>query len=350
MIAIDFFCGGGGMTRGLLNAGIDVQFGLDFNPSCQQTYEYNNLIPYICKDIRKVSPEELIYEHPFLADNDELLLVGCAPCQPFSNQRRSEYEHAAVNLLDEFGRVVEGIMPAHVLIENVPGIENRGHAVFERFLALLQRLGYHYIYGVVNAKNYGVPQNRKRLILIASRLFEPNIPTPTHGEGLIPYRTVFDAIYDFPKVSAGEENITVFNHKASSLTSINMKRIKATPHNGGGRLDWPEDLKLNCHKNGHTGHTDVYGRMAWNSVAPTLTSKCFSLSNGRFGHPEQDRAITLREAAALQSFPDDYNFFGSVQEIGRQVGNAVPVRLAESIGRYILQNHNQILHNQNIEE
>lgn len=350
MRAIDFFCGGGGMTKGLLNANIEVQFGLDFNPSCQKTYEYNNHIPYICNDIRNVYPEELIHDYPILRDNNELLMVGCAPCQPFSKQRRSEVEHVALNLLDEFGRLVRGILPAHVLIENVPGIENSGHAVFERFLLLLQDLGYDYVYGVLNAKNFGVPQNRKRLILIASRLFEPRLPEATHGDRLIPYVTVFDAIYRFPEVAAGDENKTIFNHKACGLTPINMRRIESTPHNGGGRIDWPEDLRLDCHKNGHTGHTDVYGRMAWESVAPTLTSKCFSLSNGRFGHPEQNRAITLREAASLQSFPDDYKFFGNVQEIGRQVGNAVPVKLAESIGRYILQKHDQVRRNTNLEE
>lgn len=345
MNAVDFFCGGGGMTRGLLNAGIDVQFGLDFNPACRETYEYNNNIPYKCCDITEVNHEDLIEEYPILADNDELLLVGCAPCQPFSNQRRSSTEHVAINLLDEFGRIVRGINPAHILVENVPGIQNKGHAVFERFLETLNELNFNVIYDIVNAKNYGVPQSRRRLILIASRLFQPEIPSSTHGDGLEPYMTVRDAIENFPHIEAGETDDNIPNHRAASLSQRNLERIRTTPHDGGGRLDWGNDLVLNCHNNGHTGHTDVYGRMRWDSVAPTLTSKCFSLSNGRFGHPQQDRAISLREAAAIQSFGNTYEFFGNVSEIGKQIGNAVPVLLAQRIGEYILREHNNLFEN-----
>lgn len=341
MNAVDFFCGGGGMTRGLLNARINVLFGLDFNPSCQETYEHNNMIPYLCRDITNVTPEELIELYPELADNDELLLVGCAPCQPFSNQRHSDHDHIAVNLLDEFGRMVEAMNPVCVLVENVPGIQHRGHEVFERFLQLLNENNYNVFYGVINAQDYGVPQKRKRLILIASREFMPEEPPHTHGENLLPYRTVRSAIERFPAIAAGEHNDNYFNHVASSLSPLNLQRIMATPHNGGSRLDWPQNLVLNCHNNGYTGHTDVYGRMKWDDVSPTLTSKCFSLSNGRFGHPEQDRAISLREAAAIQSFDDNYQFFGSCMEIGKQIGNAVPVLLAQRIGEYILRNHNQ---------
>lgn len=339
MNAVDFFCGGGGMTKGLLNAGINVQFGLDFNPSCQETYEYNNGIPYLCQNITEVTPEELIEAYPLLADNDELLLVGCAPCQPFSNQRHSDHEHAAVNLLDEFGRMVRVLNPVCVLVENVPGIQKKGHEVFERFLNLLDTMHYYKFYGVLNSKDYGVPQNRKRLILIASREFIPEEPPHTHGDGLLPYETVRNAIERFPAINAGEINNEFYNHQSSALSALNLRRIIATPHDGGSRLDWPQDLVLNCHNGGYRGHTDVYGRMMWDEVSPTLTSKCFSLSNGRFGHPEQNRAISLREAASIQSFDDNYCFFGSVQEIGKQIGNAVPVLLAQRIGEYILNNH-----------
>lgn len=341
MNAVDFFCGGGGMTRGLLNAGIDVLFGLDFNPACEQTYEHNNGINYECQDISQVQPNDLIAAYPELEDNDNLLLVGCAPCQPFSNQRRAANEHVAVNLLDEFGRIVQHLNPAHILIENVPGIETRGHEVFARFLNILNEMHYNVHYAVVNAKDYGVPQNRKRLILIASRFFVPMIPGTTHGPGLLPYATVRNAIEHFPPIAAGGIDENVFNHRSAALQDINLRRIAATPHNGGSRLDWPNELTLNCHAE-HTGHTDVYGRMYWDEVSPTLTSKCFSLSNGRFGHPTQNRAISLREAAAIQSFPDNYQFFGTLQEIGRQIGNAVPVLLAERIGTYILQQHNAL--------
>ncbi len=345
MNAVDFFCGGGGMTRGLLNAKIKVQFGLDFNPACHETYEHNNGIPYICRDITGVTAKELTAEYPILLNNNDLLLVGCAPCQPFSNQRRSANEHVAVNLLDEFGRLVQELEPCCILVENVPGIQRRGHDVFERFLGLLKEMNYNVCYDVVNAADYGVPQKRKRLILIASNEFVPMIPATTHGEGLLPYETVRNAIERFPEIPAGGNDEHFFNHQSSALSPLNLDRIVATPHDGGGRLDWPPELILNCHNNGYRGHTDVYGRMHWDEVAPTLTSKCFSLSNGRFGHPEQNRAISLREAASIQSFPDNYQFFGSVQEIGKQIGNAVPVLLAQRIGEYIFAQHN--LHNGN---
>ena len=340
MNAVDFFCGGGGMTKGLSNAGIHVLFGLDLNPACEKTYENNNHIPYLNRDISQTTGAQLLEEFPLLADNENLLLVGCAPCQPFSSQRHAEHEHVAINLLDEFGRIVEDLMPAHVLIENVPGIEQRGTGVFNRFLNRLTRLEYNYEYRILNAKEYGVPQNRRRLILIASRLIAPIFPVITHGDGLLPYVTVYDAIHNFPEIEAGQIDNKVANHRAAGLSPLNMQRILATPHDGGGRVDWPPNLVLDCHANGHMGHTDVYGRMDWNSVSPTLTSKCYSLSNGRFGHPEQNRAISLREAAALQSFPNDYIFEGSMQEIGKQIGNAVPVVLAQRIGEQLLAAHN----------
>lgn len=345
MNAIDFFCGGGGMTRGLISAGINVLFGLDSNPHCKETYENNNHIPYLIRNILEVTAAELIEEFPILHDNDQLLMVGCAPCQPFSILNpKDANEHVSVNLLNEFGRLVQGIHPAHILVENVPGIKGKGEAVLQRFLDMLDREGYVYDKDVINAKNYGVPQNRRRFVLIASRLFEPHIPPATHGDGLLPYVTVFNAIHNYPQLAAGEENFEVPNHRAAGMSPITMQRIRATPHDGGGRLEWPEELMLKCHRN-FTGHSDVYGRMFWNHVSPTLTVKCFSISNGRFGHPEQNRAISLREAAAIQTFTDDYVFVGSLQEIGKQIGNAVPVLLAQRIGEYILNEHNEIMNN-----
>ncbi|MEI7884381.1 MAG: DNA cytosine methyltransferase [Clostridia bacterium] len=340
MIAIDFFCGGGGMTKGLMDAGIDVLFGLDSNPYCRDTYEKNNLIPYLCHDIQKVSSKELISKYPALKKNEDLLMVGCAPCQPFSLLRKGTEEHISVNLLSEFGRLMAELRPAHIIVENVPGIKGRGQDVLEKFLILLKENGYSHSAKVVNAKNYGVPQSRKRFILIASRIFVPKIPEFTHGDGFLPYKTVSDAIRKYPDLKAGEDNINIPNHRASGMSEKTLERIKATPHDGGGRLDWPDNLWLECHKNGFMGHSDVYGRMAWNSISPTLTVKCFSISNGRFGHPDQDRAISLRESAALQSFPDDYIFYGNMQEVGKQIGNAVPVLLAKHIGEYIKFNHN----------
>jgi DNA (cytosine-5)-methyltransferase 1 len=343
MNAIDFFCGGGGMTCGLINAGINMIFGLDANPTCQATYEHNNNTQYLCRDILKITAVELVQEFPILLNNDELLMVGCAPCQPFSFLRRgAANEHISVNLLNEFGRLVVGLHPAHILVENVPGIKGKGAEVLDMFFNTLTEQGYHYDCKIINAKNYGVPQNRRRLVIIASRMFEPHIPIATHGNNLLPYVTVYDTINDFPLLAAGEENPEIPNHKASHMDPITLQRIRATPHNGGGRLDWPQELYLNCHQNGFAGHSDVYGRMRWDAVSPTLTVKCFSISNGRFGHPEQDRAISLREAAALQSFPNDYVFEGNLIEVGKQIGNAVPVKLALCLGEYIQEVHNRI--------
>ena len=345
MIGIDFFCGGGGMTKGLLDSGVDILFGFDSNPNCRDTYELNNHIPYLCLDITQLDIKQVIHQFPEINYNKELVAVGCAPCQPFSKQRNSSQEHSAMNLLDYFGRIVASILPGFVVVENVPGIENK--PVFVRFLSMLQEQGYQVVYRVLNAKNFGVPQNRRRLVLIASRICMPELPEETHGDQKCEYQTVRDAIYKYPALRAGEKSDIVPNHVAARLSELNTMRIKATPHDGGGRTDWPLDLVLKCHSGEHKGHTDVYGRMQWNQVAPTLTSKCFSLSNGRFGHPVQDRAISLREAAALQSFPDEYIFYGSQVEIGKQIGNAVPVLLAQKIGDKIQELYNHSLNQNN---
>ena len=256
MRAIDFFCGGGGMTRGLLNAGIDVIFGLDSNPLCQDTYERNNHIPYLNRDILSVDAEDLLQQYPCLQDNNELLMVGCAPCQPFSVLNpNNPNEHRAVNLLLEFGRIVQGIRPAHILIENVPGLKGRGEDVLTEFINILEAEGYFVVHRTINAKDYGVPQNRRRFILIASRLFQPIIPEPTHGNGLLPYRTVFDAIHHYPELEAGENNDFIPNHRAAGLSDLNIQRLRATPLNGGSRTDWPRELWLDCHTK-FTGHSD----------------------------------------------------------------------------------------------
>ena len=185
-----------------------------------------------------------------------------------------------------------------------------------------------------------MPQRRGRLIVLASRLGVPGFPEPTHGIGRLPYSTVRDWIADLPPIAAGETHPTVKNHQAAALSELNMKRIRATPE-GGDRLDWPAELWLECHSGGYDGHTDVYGRMMWESPATGLTTRCISYSNGRFGHPKQDRAISAREAASLQTFPEDFEFMGSLTSQARQIGNAVPILLAESVGRHLLAHLNR---------
>ena len=227
MIAIDFFCGGGGMTRGLINAGIDVLAGIDSNPNCCKTYEKNNNSIYIKSDITKLSSQDLLAQFPQLRNTDDLLLVGCAPCQPFSILRREEFDdngnalpHKSVNLLVEFGRFVKDMHPAHVLVENVPGLKGKGREVLENFKSMLNKEGYAFAEKIIYAKDYGVPQNRRRYVLIASRIFQPQIPNPQYGKGLLPYKTVREAIGKYPAISAGEENAQYANHKSANLKPI----------------------------------------------------------------------------------------------------------------------------------
>jgi DNA (cytosine-5)-methyltransferase 1 len=190
------------------------------------------------------------------------------------------------------------------------------------------------VHRIVESQAYGIPQRRRRLVLLASRQGTLVFPVPTHGPGRGSYRTVRDAIGTLPKLGAGQTDASIANHRASKLSALNLQRIKATSE-GGAREDWPYDLYPKCHRGGYDGHTDVYGRLRWDAPASGLTTRCISYSNGRFGHPDQDRALSVREAARLQTFPDSFVFVGSLNSMARQVGNAVPVQLAGTFGRYL---------------
>jgi DNA (cytosine-5)-methyltransferase 1 len=240
-------------------------------------------------------------------------------------------------LLNSFARFVQYYKPHYVFIENVPGLQKvKKSGPFDRFCQLLTRMNYSIATEVVAAQNYGVPQTRRRLVLIASRVGEIDIPRPTHGPKVNrPHTTVEEWIAHFPPIEAGEEHAKVPNHRAARLSPLNLARIRST-RPGEDRRSWPDHLKLACHDN-YDGHVDVYGRMKWTTPATGLTTRCISLSNGRFGHPEQHRAISVREAAALQTFPDDFIFIGSLNSQAKQVGNAVPTKLAEAFARHILE-------------
>lgn len=337
MMAFDFFCGAGGLTRGLIDAGIKVVAGFDADGDCRLSYEKNNRgVEFVEKDIRDVNiPElrELIGVRSF----GDTLFAGCAPCSPFSQQRKNEEPSNDATLLMEFGRIVAAAKPGYVLVENVPGLARvPGYSTFRRFVRLLKTSGYKTAFEVLDAKRFGVPQNRRRLVLIATRKGTPSLPKPKYGTKRHPFRTVRQAIARFPVLRAGGSHAKVANHIASPVTPINLERLKATPRDGGDRRDWPLKLQLECHSKNYEGHTDVYGRMFWDAPAPTLTGRCTSISNGRYGHPTQNRAISLREAATLQSFPVGYRFFGFRTHIALQIGNAVPVRLAKELGKHIL--------------
>lgn len=333
---VDFFCGCGGTSAGLRAAGMNIIAGIDVDKESKETFESNfPEAKYMLSDIRRLRTDSL---QELIPKDGPLLFSGCAPCQPFSKQRSPilTTKDSRVNLLNSFGRFVREYEPSLIFVENVPSLEDS--SVFQRFVRDLEKMDYSCKYRVIRAQDYGVPQRRTRLILIASLLGEIEFPEPTHGPLTEqPYSTVWEWIGDLPKIEQGEEHPFVPNHRAASLSKLNLQRIKATPE-GGSRLDWPKRLVLDCHKTDHSGHTDVYGRMWKDLPAAALTTRCISLSNGRFGHPIQDRAISVREAACLQTFPRDFRFYGSLNSMARQIGNAVPVLLAKTFGIHLL-NH-----------
>lgn len=337
----DFFAGCGGSCKGFQQAGMDIVFALDNDPDSAQTFRQNFPCSHFeLTDIEKFPTTALsqfiksCQEHP-------ILFSGCAPCQPFTKQnttRRSNDER--IILLNEFSRFVTGYLPEFIFVENVPGLQKIcvDEGPFGDFLKVLDKLKYFYKYDIVASKKYGVPQKRRRLLLIASRLGPIDFYPETHGPNTPnpKYSTVKEWIGDLPPIEAGETYPYVPNHVAAVLEPKNLYRIKSTPE-GGGRKDWPEHLWLDCHSK-YNGHTDVYGRMRWDEPATGLTTRCISLSNGRFGHPEQHRAISVREAACIQTFPRDFIFYGGLNSMARQIGNAVPVLLAECFGKNFI-NH-----------
>jgi len=333
--AIDLFCGAGGLTNGLRRAGWDVVAGIDVDEAAGATYRRNNPAAWFVRaDLREVADDDVRALARGIPSR-ELLLAGCAPCQPFSKQRgrRGIRERSDATLLKEFARLVVALRPRAVLMENVPGIASvPGFSSFRRFVGTLRDRGYDCDHRVLNARDFGVPQHRRRRVLLAVRDGSARLPEPSVPEAGARRVTVRSAIARFPAIDAGETHPDVANHHAAALSPLNLERIKATPVDGGSRRDWKPELVLDCHRPEGAGFSDVYGRMWWDRVAPTLTSRCNSFSNGRFGHPEQNRAISLREAAALQTFPDDYEFSGAKNAIARWIGNAVPVAFAETLG------------------
>ena len=241
-----------------------------------------------------------------------------------------------------FKQLVEIYLPELVFVENVPGVQkvNAEEGPFGEFVETLKSRNYRVVYDILASQDYGVPQMRRRLVLIASRLGPLALPPKTHGPGTAhpAYSTVRQWIGDLPPIRAGETHATVPNHRAMVLSPLNLERIRAIPE-GGDRRSWPVRLRLRCHSEGYNGHTDVYGRMHWGAPASGLTTRCISLSNGRFGHPEQDRAISVREAACLQTFPLDFLFYGSLAAMARQVGNAVPVEMAKVFGEAFVRHY-----------
>jgi DNA (cytosine-5)-methyltransferase 1 len=338
---IDLFCGIGGLTHGLIKEGLDVVAGIDNDSSCKFGYEYNNKTKFIDKDILKVTADQV--NELFGSKKDSIrVLAGCAPCQPFSKLNLKEVTQKQLEPLGKFAQLIAQTQPDVVSMENVSGLaDTNKYPVFANFLKTLEDNGYKYKYEVVDVSEFGVPQRRRRLVLLASKLGEISLIKRTHKDNRV---TVRDVIKDLEPIKDGETSKKDPLHRSRKLAPVNLRRIKATPHDGGNSDSWSDDLMLECHKkeSGKTYSSTVYGRMRWDEPAPTMTTQCVGLGNGRFGHPKQNRAISLREAAIFQTFPKDYQFVPTnkpiiVAQVAKFIGNAVPVRLGEVIGQSIKQ-------------
>jgi len=335
---IDLFCGVGGLTCGLEKAGLNVVAGYDLDATCEYAYNHNNNAKFINNDIKDVSGKEI---KKILQGYDIKILAGCAPCQPFSRHQKDKYnrkKHKDWKLLYQFARLVEEVKPQIVSMENVPELVKE--QVFMDFINILEEQNYNITYKIVNAADYGIPQRRKRLLLLASSEKQIKLIEPTHKKAV----TVREVIAGLSQVGAGEPNNTDKLHVASSLSKKNLERIRHSIP-GGTWKNWPEELILNCHrKKSGQSYSSVYGRMSWDDVAPTITTQFIGYGTGRFGHPDQDRALTLREGAMLQTFPVDYSFIPEgekvvLKNIARHIGNAVPPRLGEIVGLSIIEHY-----------
>lgn len=344
---IDLFSGSGGSAVGFAQAGFEIAVAVDIDKAASATFKANfPLTTVINSDIKHVTGESLL-KLVGTKNGDDIVMIACPPCQGFSNARRKSQAMSDPrnNLIHEFVRIVDEIKTVAFVMENVAGLVNGiGKNVFEGVLKRLNNLGYRTIYDVVDCADYGVPQRRKRLVVIGTRLPDLRIlfprktnQNPNSPDTYLPaWKTVREVISDLPEIKAGDKDKHDPLHTCANLSEINLKRLEFTPSDGGDRLSWPEELTLACHKN-MKGYKDVYGRMKWDTPSPTMTGGCGMISKGRFGHPKQHRAISLREAARLQTFPNNFVFTGNFGQIAEQIGNAVPPLLARRIAESLLE-------------
>ncbi|MER9467782.1 DNA cytosine methyltransferase [Mesorhizobium sp. M0482] len=339
--AVDFFCGAGGMSYGLSRSGIQILAGIDSALDCRVTYERN--LPgakYIRRDITRLSAPELGRRLGIVPNDPDLIFCGCSPCQFWSKIPTDKTKSARTAfLLRQFQRFIRYFRPGFVVVENVPGIYRRkDESILAEFLEVLRDLGYNCQDGIINASNYGVPQNRMRYLLIACRVARVHsLPEPDSGTPLR-VRDFIGRENGFEPVAAGRRDSSRFLHTTAALSEKNIRRLEVTPPSGGDRSAWSSDseLQIEAYRGRDEIFRDVYGRMSWDRPAPTITTKFHSLSNGRFGHPEEDRAISLREGATLQTFPKSYEFHGTaITSLARQIGNAVPPELARRVGEHL---------------
>lgn len=332
---VDLFCGAGGLAHGFKLEGFKIAAGVDIEPACRFPFERNNDTTFHETDVSKLTADEL---EAMFAPNGLKILVGCAPCQPFStyNQKRVDPQWG---LVDKFAELIVASKPDIVSMENVPRLaEYHGGELFRRFKRKLESAGYYLWERVVFLPEYGLPQRRSRLVLLGSMHGPIKLEEPSYFTGA--YRTVQDSIGEMPAIAAGEQWDGDRLHASSKLSPINLQRLRASQPGGTWR-DWDPSLVAPCHKDvTGKGYGAVYGRMKANEPSPTITTQFYNFGSGRFGHPSQDRALSLREGAMLQSFPRDYEFVEpghriNVREIGKLIGNAVPVDLGRAIARSV---------------
>lgn len=346
---VDLFSGAGGTGLGFKQAGFEIIGAIEIDLHAATTYEKNLGISVEQTDIRELSPKTFREKLRFKRKQLDVM-VGCPPCQGFTRMRNDKGANDKRNdLVLRYLDYIKEFMPRFAVFENVPGLIRTGHGrkYFKDLVDGLEELGYEAVWYEIDAVSYGVPQYRKRVIVVAARDHEhPPFPKETHGppddervtEGTLEqWLTVRDAIGndEYPAIEAGEngeQKGKYPNHVAANTGSSVLSFIKMVPANGGSRTDVEEQRWLDCHKN-HNGHKDVYGRIAWDRPANTITTGCTNPSKGRFVHPSQDRAITAREAAVLQGFPPDYRFYG--YKHAEQIGNAVPPPLAYAIANVL---------------
>lgn len=339
---VDVFCGAGGLSHGLFLEGFSIAAGIDLDEACRYPFETNNYAPFVRKDVADLSAAELL---DLFHETLPQVLVGCAPCQPFSTYRQKAVD-PKWQLVGRFAELIEQTLPDVVSMENVPRLlDFHDGTVFRNFYDRLTAVGYSVWYGVVFLPGYGLPQRRSRLVVLASRLgpIELEPPPLTEDE----YATVEQTIGALPPIEAGGTHPSDILHTASRLSDVNLQRVRAS-RPGGSWRDWDAELVAECHRSeSGRGYRSVYGRMRADEPSPTITTQFYGFGNGRFGHPTQDRALSLREGALLQSFPRTYEFvrrgqLPATKIVGRMIGNAVPVVLGQAIGRTIrahLQDH-----------
>lgn len=337
---IDSFCGAGGLGLGLKRAGFDILLSFDIDSKCIETLNNNN--KYITHKAEVADIANMLNGNILakcgLKRGELFLLAGGPPCQGFSVQRRGEANDPRNDLVLKYGQLINELYPYYFVMENVSGIAGkRGKTILEELISSVEAIGYTVHIKLLDAQEYGIPQRRKRYIIVGERKDLGAHYEYPEDTGI--RRTVRETIGELPAPPKdGSDYPGIVHHRRDKLSPINLKRIQAIKA-GQGRDELPMELRANCHKKDSSiiGYPKVYGRMAWDEVSPTITARFDSFTRGKFGHPEDDRTISLREGAMLQTFPMDYVFSGNKVDIARQIGNAVPPVMGEYIGKSIIE-------------